>query len=365
MYIMDNTQIRYICYIFIILAHIGVLNKLEKIFTKILFNNNKNINRPSEECKDSYDFNISCIGMPSGHTELATILSLLLVHYESLPISIASLIILLTGLQRIESNRHTIQQVLVGFLFGLGYACFYIKTDMSLKSMLIITGVILLLSLILTLYVDNIIQNDKTPNWVDKDLYPIIKRKKEVPFYIKYCTIMTSIIIEEVPLYIDYKTLEIYLDKCIDIIQESNIKFDAIVGIKSGGAILSNYIAKKLDMTNYVIKFTSKEKECNSNKIKSIDFVRDMILSKRKVNKLCEGIDDNIQGKNIILIDEQVDSGSTMESAIDYLINDKKVNNIYLISITSMNGDRTLNNIHLHYIKPYKYSMIYPWGYDN
>ena len=60
-----------------------------------------------------------------------------------------------------------------------------------------------------------------------------------------------------------------------------------------------------------------------------------------------------------------MDSGSTMESAIDYLINDKKVNNIYLISITSMNGDRTLNNIHLHYIKPYKYSMIYPWGYDN
>jgi len=362
---MDNTQIRYICYIFILLAHMGVLNKLEKIYTKILFNNNKNINRPSEECKNSYDFNISCIGMPSGHTELATILSLLLVHYESLPISIAALIILLIGLQRIESNRHTIQQVLVGFLFGLGYAYFYIKTDMSLKSMLIITGLILLLSLLLTLYVDNIIQKDKTPDWVDKDLYPIIKRKKDVPFYIKYCTIMTSIFIEDVPLYIDYKTLEIYLDKCTDIIQQSNIKFDAIVGIKSGGAILSNYISKKLDMTNYVIKFTSKEKECNSDKIKSIDFVRDMILSKRKVNKLCEGIDDDIQNKNVILIDEQVDSGSTMESAIDYLINEKKVNNIYLMSITSMNGDREFNNIQLHYIKHYKYSMIYPWGYDN
>jgi hypoxanthine phosphoribosyltransferase len=366
---MDDIYIKYICFIFICIAHLGILNKLEKSFIKILFEDNdtikKFINRPLDYCKDSFDFNIYCIGIPSGHTEVATIISILLTHYNFIPLSVAILLIFGIALQRIIKKMHTIEQIIVGLIFGVLYSLIYIKTDTSLKSILLISGIIIGLSLILTLYVDNKIQNDKIPEWVDKKMYSIIEKKKNVPFYLKYGTILTGLYYEDLPLYIDYKTLEIYLDKCINKIEDSKIKFDAIVGIKSGGAIISNYIAKKLKINNYSIKFTKKINECNEEKLKYSDSIIDNLLSKRKENKLCEGIDDILENKNIILIDEQVETGSTMESAINYLINEKKVTKLFLITITSTHGSVLLNNIQLNYIKNYKYSMIYPWGYDN
>lgn len=366
---MDEINIKYICFIFICILHLGILNKLEKSFIKILFDDNdiikKFINRPLEYCKDSFDFNIYCIGMPSGHTEVATILSILLTHYNFIPLSMAVLIIVITAIQRIATNMHTIQQIIVGLVFGILYSLIYIKTDTSIKSILLISGIIVGLSLILTLYVDNKIQNDKIPEWVDKKMYSIIEKKKNVPFYLKYVTILIGIYYEDLPLYIDYKTLEIYLDKCINKIEDSKIKFDAIVGIKSGGAIISNYIAKKLKINNYSVKFTKKINECNTDKLKYLDSLTDNILNKTKDNKLCEGIDDNLENKNIILIDEQVETGATMKSAVNYLINEKKVNKLFLITITSTHGSVLFNNIELNYIKKYKHSMIYPWGYDN
>jgi hypoxanthine phosphoribosyltransferase len=260
---------------------------------------------------------------------------------------------------------HTIQQVFIGLLLGLAYTKLYIKTDTSLKSILIFYGIILFSTLILTLYVDNIIQNDKIPNWVDKNMYPIIDMKKNVPFYLKYNTVLLGLYHEDVPLYIDYKTLEIYLDKCIDKINNSNIKYDAIVGIKSGGAIISKYIADKLNISNYTVKVTKNTNECGSKNVKMVDQLVDLVSNVKKIYKLCEKIDDNLENKNIILIDEMVHTGFTMEYVIDYLLNDKKVANIFLITITSTNGDIKLKNIQLNRATNYKYALIYPWGYDN
>jgi adenine/guanine phosphoribosyltransferase-like PRPP-binding protein len=362
---MDNIYIKFICIIFILFAHLGLLNKLEKSFINILFDDNSLINRPLNKCKNSNDFNIYCLGMPSGHTEVATIISLLLIHYDLLDLPVGILTIIVVGLQRLVSNMHNIQQVLFGLIFGLAYTYFYIKTNCSIKSILIISGLILFLILILTLYVDNIIQNDKIPDWVDKKLYPIIEKKKNVPFYIKYGTIVASFYCENIPLFIDYKTLEMYLDICINKINNTDIKYDAIVGIKSGGAIISNYIAQKLNIKNYSVKITSKTNECNSFNIKAAEHISNAIQYKEKIHKLCEGIDDNLENKNVILIDEMVYTGSTMEYVASYLTNEKKVKNVYLITISSYNGSIKLNNIPLNYATDYKMSMIYPWGYDN
>jgi hypoxanthine phosphoribosyltransferase len=362
---MNDIYLKFIFLGFLTLSHPGLLNKLEKVFMKIFINNDSIINRPLDSCKNSYDFNVFCVGMPSGHTEIATIISLLLNHYDLLPQSIAILTIVVTGLQRIVTKMHTSLQVFIGLLFGIAYTHIYVKIDSPIKSMLIITGVILLSILILTLYIDNIVQNDKIPDWVDKSLYPIIEKKKNVPFYLKYGTVALSLHYEDVPLFIDYKTLELYLDKCIIKINNSNIKYDGIVGIKTGGAIISKYIAEKLNIKNYTVKITKKANECESNNLKFAGSISDNIMNIRKDNKLCEGIDDNLENKNIILIDEQVETGATMEFVANYLKDVKKVNNLYLITITSTNGDIKLNNIPLNYIKNYKYSLIYPWGYDN
>ena len=362
---MDDIYLKLGYIVFIIYAHATFLNKSEKVVMNILFGNNRIINRPLEKCQNPDDFTISCIGMPSGHTEVATIVSLLLNHYDLLPLPMAIVTIFVVGLQRIVSKMHSLEQVFAGLLLGLLYTYIYIINDVSLKSILILIGLILFILLILTLYVDNIIQNEKIPDWVDKKMYDMIERKKNVPFYIKFISIIVPFIYDDIPLYIDYKTLELFLDKCLTKINESKIKYDAIIGVKTGGAIISNYIAKKLNITNHTIKVTKKINECNSTKIKFLDTIVDSITNKKKYNKLCEGIEDDLENKNIILMDEQVETGSTLEFTIDYLLKEKKVAKIFLISISSSKGSITINNIPLNYIKKYKYSVIYPWGYDN
>ena len=149
---MDDIYIKLIYIIIISISHYGIVNKIEKIFSKLLFPNNKIINRPLDKCKDSQDFNFSCIGMPSGHTESITILCLLLNHYDLLPLLIAILTIFVVGLQRIVTDMHNIQQVLAGLFFGLLYTQLYINTDTSL---LILLGIILFSIIIISLLIDN------------------------------------------------------------------------------------------------------------------------------------------------------------------------------------------------------------------
>jgi hypothetical protein len=166
--------------------------------------------------------------MPSGHTELATIVSMLLSHYDLLSLPMAILTIFVVGLQRIVTKKHNIEQVFVGLIFGLIYTKIYIETDVSEKSIMLISGVILIATLILMLYIDDIIQNDKIPDWVDQKMYPTIEKKKNVPFYVKYSTVLATLYLEDMPLYIDYNTLEMYLNECINKINESNIKFEFV-----------------------------------------------------------------------------------------------------------------------------------------
>ena len=74
----------------------------------------------------------SNLGMPSGHTEITTIVLLLLCQWNilSLPYSysypIAFFLIFLMGIQRIHSHMHTPTQVAVGFLFGIFYFSIYV-----------------------------------------------------------------------------------------------------------------------------------------------------------------------------------------------------------------------------------------------
>jgi uracil phosphoribosyltransferase len=81
---------------------------------------------------------------------------------------------------------------------------------------------------------------------------------------------------------------------------------------------------------------------------------------------ICEKINDDINNKKIILIDESVGSGNTMNLAIEYLLS-KNVTTIYLTSIiSSINNENLINNykldsiIYNDYINP-----VFPWGYDN
>ena len=48
--------------------------------------------------------------------------------------------------------------------------------------------------------------------------------------------------------------LENYLDIIVERIRNSGKHYDAVVGIKTGGAIISDYVSLKLGLPNYKIK---------------------------------------------------------------------------------------------------------------
>ena len=134
---MINKQYNLFIIVYIIfLYHFYIQNKIEKkFFYKKL--NYKLIKRPLKKC-NNYTKLSNCFGMPSGSTEGATIISILLYNYNIISYYFCLFIIFIISLQRIFTNHHTIIQVLLGVLFGLFYSKIYIFYNLSFKSFFII-----------------------------------------------------------------------------------------------------------------------------------------------------------------------------------------------------------------------------------
>ena len=119
--------------------------------------------------------------------------------------------------------------------------------------------------------------------------------------------------------------LELELDHITDKIKQKNIKYDAIIGIKTGGAIISGYLSEKLKIPNYKIKITTIANNCNKQISGTIlTHIDKYVFKNKQTHKICETIDNNLYNKNVILIDETIGSGNTINAAIDYLLDEKK-----------------------------------------
>jgi hypoxanthine phosphoribosyltransferase len=146
-----------------------------------------------------------------------------------------------------------------------------------------------------------------------------------------------------------------------------NIKYDAVIGIKTGGAIISDYISQKLNIKNYKIKISNKKFLCKKRAYNVFeDYYEKYLMDITPEYMICEGIDDNIEGKNVILIDEQISSGKTINASYNYL-KSKKINNVYVTTIFMNENNKLQNNIDAHCIVKGDYNIpsVFPWGYDN
>jgi PAP2 superfamily len=112
--------------IIIIQANINGNEKLliQKFMQK-QYGNSDIVRRPCEECASSDE--LECLGMPSGHTESATVFASLLLFAQYINFPIWSIIIIAVGLQRVIYDRHTINQVIAGFIMGSLYSGIYIS----------------------------------------------------------------------------------------------------------------------------------------------------------------------------------------------------------------------------------------------
>lgn len=134
---LKNNIITFIVIILIVIYHFKILNKIEKIFSQKYFGLDNNfIKRPLKKCINNKI--LTCIGIPSGHTEAITIFSLLLYHLKWISLPVCILLIIGVGIQRIISNMHTPFQVFIGFLLGLFYSSIYILNNFSYMSFIYI-----------------------------------------------------------------------------------------------------------------------------------------------------------------------------------------------------------------------------------
>jgi len=344
------------------LYHYFIHNGLEKIFCQTYFSYDV-VKRPLFKCKNKEMSSLlSCIGMPSGHAETASLFFFLSYFYNFIPLWVTLLFIIIFSMQRIVTNMHTISQVIVGALLGLSYASIYKFFNLSVIGFTIVFMIGFIFVLLSIYKIDQKV-NHPIPNWVDKSMYKSIKKKQEAPLYIKVGSFYVNAVIQKIT-FISWNNLEKYLDQMVYKIKVSGIKYDAVVGIKTGGAIISDYISLKLGLPNYKIKLTREEYNCNKNPNNTIDdIIKKNLLNKPGLFTICEGIDDNLDGKNIILVDELVSTGKTMEESYHYLKEQKHAYIIYPICVAFYNwkykGNLYINNIINGTV------IVWPWGYDN
>lgn len=142
-----------ICIFIIIYYHRNIQNNIEKHFSSLYFGYD-NIKRPMS---NDYMYTNREFGMPSGHTEIATIVSCILYFYKYISLWICILLIVVFSAERIISNRHTVLQVIVGILCGLLYSYIYITNNLSLLSF----GIVIFISGLLILSILYIQEQEK------------------------------------------------------------------------------------------------------------------------------------------------------------------------------------------------------------
>ena len=351
---------------FITIIHYVLLNGLEKIFFSHTSIPISYLIRPSDCCITQDEYIVGCFGMPSGHAEIISIITYILYKYKYISWVVMILCILIVCFQRIIFKKHTIIQVIVGTMLGLIYGTLYFKTKLSFLSLYTTIFLIFIFTFLTFFIIDYKIKNTEIPSWVDKNMHNKIKEKQNANSLIKLYSIITPSYEQNQNPFVNWNLIEKYLDNIILEIKKSNIEYHGVVGIKSGGAIISDYISKKLNLPNYKIKVSTVDNKCNKRSINTFYTFIDLYI--RKINKkymLCEGINENISNQNLILIDESVSSGGTIKKSIDYLLDEKNVSKIFACSIYT-NDKLEYRNTLLHSQKITNHiPLIWNWGYDN
>ena len=338
-------------------VHFIIINPIEKMLV-YTYADVPEIRRPNKECEGVS--NLRCLGMPSGHSETVVVLCLILYKLKIISLPVCGAIIGIIGLERVYAIRHTISQVLAGWGVGFLYSMMYLRLWNKKSGWMAFAASVVfafILSLILTIEIDRRV-HEPVPEWVDPSLLPIIKKKQEATFMIKYTTTMVPLGKHNLVAFYNWSQLERMLDGLIDKIHSKKIEFDIIVGIKSGGAIISSYIQSK--MPNKQLYFLKSKREYGDNIY--MDAYNKNILERTEKMVIVEGIDDNISNKSVLLLDELLYSGQTMQFIKEYLYNEKKVKHVSCAVISS---PETAVSKDILYYSNIEYGIVWPWGYDN
>lgn len=228
---------------------------------------------------------------------------------------------------------------------------------------MIVVAIIMVLLILRVRDIDR--QIKQYPSWIDATLAPILEKKVDkVSFFFKLGETATQF-----GRYISWLSVQEKLDQLVLKIEEYSIqhqhKFDAVVGIVSGGAILTKYLAEKLQVKQYYyVKLTDKDYKCNKKPTDLTNVLYKNFISKEKKEyEICDPILADLQFKNVLLLDEMIYTGDTIRHTIDYLLKVKDAKHVLPVAIY-------VKDIHYDmfdplYLKHGFNEGIWSWGYDN
>jgi len=148
-------------------------------------------------------------------------------------------------------------------------------------------------------------------------------------------------------------------------VKEENIQ--AVVGIKTGGAIISKYIAERLTLPHQYIKVSANVFKCNKKAHDTYqDLAEKVVLRKKQDYIICEPIEANLQAQNVLVVDELVYSGVTLTTVRDYLLQEKGVKSVTLAAVTTFNDADFYQRKGLDILTATENRyVVWPWGFDN
>lgn len=344
---------------FLLIIHIGFTNAFEKLLTQQWFGS---LRRPCTNCQDRDTF--ECLGMPSGHAETVVVVTCILLWKGAISLPVACIFVLLVCYQRIYALRHTVPQVAMGALLGLMYTALYIALQNDLR-IIITSALIPLTMLLLILSKVNQSTYQPFPAWVDPALHDSMHKKQASHFFNKVCHVLSLLVIHSFALVCSWDDLETHLDTIAARVKGQNI--DAVVGIKTGGAIISKYVAEKLGLPYYYVKVSADSFKCNKKPSDTYqDVAEKVVLRKKQEYIICEPIDANLQGKNILVVDELVYSGVTLTTVRDYVLQEKGAKSVTLAAVTTFNDADFYQGKGLDILTATENRyVVWPWGFDN
>ncbi|MDD4983566.1 MAG: phosphoribosyltransferase family protein [Candidatus ainarchaeum sp.] len=141
---------------------------------------------------------------------------------------------------------------------------------------------------------------------------------------------------------ITWNKIEKYSEELAEKVKNSNYKCDAIIGIASGGLIPTTLLSKILKIKKvglFCAKSYCDKKRCTLQ-----------IISKPQIN---------LEGENVLLVDDLVDSGVTIEWIKNLLFSEYKVKDVK-VAVYFVNKEHCKKYPDF-YIKENKGWIVFPW----
>lgn len=233
--------------------------------------------------------------------------------------------------------------------------------------------IIILLLILYSIYIyiqfkKSINFNEKIPSWFDKSLIKEFKEKRNnetikffnnkfyhyklLLIYKLYCLITNSNLIY----YSSWNNIE----NIINNIKIQN-KYDIVIGIKSGGAYIANYVAKINDIPNVGYIKIKKIKQENENNGIYARFNQSIYNKMYKLKSFYSPID--LKNKRVLIVDDGLLSGKTFEQVKKYIKTKKpKTISLFLLEGYSKTIDKIKKKNNIYYNKINTYYYFGPWG---